>query len=224
MNNAADNGHGACHDGSLTELRVVALMAAARTSAVSHGREQGRIAYGMKRSATRGFTLVEMLVTITILGIVAAVTIPFLSSTPFYRLDIAANEVAEALRFARTESKRSNVPHGVDFSTTSNDAKVYALIAGTPTYNVYHPISKKIYSLNLMTDASTAGVNLQSYTITFQGVLGNQSLLGFSAEGVPKYYFFGRDHMLTNGTITLSYAGQTRTVIVSPMTGRVTVQ
>lgn len=173
----------------------------------------------------RGVSLIELVAVITILGIVAAVVIPNLESTNPYRLDTAANELAEAIRFARAESIRTGIPHGMMFSMTNDDAKIYSLPAGTPVYDVYHPVDKKLYSLHEKISSITTGVELQSYSIRYQGVLFNQQYLGFNSYGNPKFNYFGTDRMLEgSAVITLAYAGQTRTVSVSPMTGRVTVQ
>ena len=173
----------------------------------------------------QGFSLLEMIIVVLILSITVAIAIPNLSSTDPYRLDRAAREIAEAIRFARAESIRSGTSHGIIFSTTNDNAKVYSLISGTPTYNIYHPVDKKIYTLDLKTDSTIASVELQSYSIYYDGVIGNKELIGFNSYGNPIFYSAETDYMLSpSAVITLGYAGQTRTIAVSPMTGRVTVQ
>ena len=173
----------------------------------------------------QGFSLLEMIIVVLILSITVAVAIPNLSSTDPYRLDSSAREIAEAIRFARAESIRSGISYGIIFNTTDDNAKVYSLISGTPTYNIYHPVDKKIYTLNLKTDSTIIGVELQSYSINYDGVIGNKELIGFNSYGNPVFYSAETDYMLSSSAvITLGYAGQTRTIAVSPMTGRVTVQ
>ena len=46
-------------------------------------------------------------------GIAAAVAIPDISTTNPNRLDLAAEEIAQAIRFARSESLRTGEIHGV---------------------------------------------------------------------------------------------------------------
>ena len=173
----------------------------------------------------QGFSLLEMMIVVFILSLIAAVAIPNLSVTETYKLDIAARKIVEATRFARAEAIRTGNVHGITFSNTGDNAKVYQLISGTPTYNIYHPVDKKLYTFNLKTDPATTGVEVQSYSIEYEDVSGNKNLVDFNSYGNPKYFESGSDHMLSaTATITLSYAGQTRVISVSPMTGRVTVQ
>ena len=59
----------------------------------------------MDRIATSGFTLVVLLVVITILGVVATVALPLLSSTDPQKLSVALiKETADTLRFALKRS------------------------------------------------------------------------------------------------------------------------
>ena len=61
----------------------------------------------MNKIATSGFTLVEMLIVIVILGIVAKVALPLLGSNDPQKLSVAAEETANTLRFALSEAKRT---------------------------------------------------------------------------------------------------------------------
>ena len=56
---------------------------------------------------SRGVTLPELLIVLTILGVAAAVAIPSLSSSNPQTLDLAAEEFANAMRFARSEALRT---------------------------------------------------------------------------------------------------------------------
>lgn len=173
----------------------------------------------------KGISYIEIVVVVIILGIVSVIALPNLSSTDPKKLEIAMEEVIQAIRFSRLESIRTGIPHGVFINKNDVKIKVYRLLAGTPTYDIYHPVDKKIYTLNLKTDRATEGVDLLNHSINFQGIPGNKNYLGFSKQGIPKYSYFGSDHMLTNSaTITLSYAGLIRVISISPMIGRVTIQ
>ena len=172
----------------------------------------------------QGTSYIEIMTVVFILGLIAGVAIPNLASNDHRKLDIAAEEIVQAIRFARIEAIRTSIPHGMIFNTGSDNAKVYRILSVIPIYDVYHPVSKKIYTLNLKTDAATEDVELQSYGIYYGGSGTNNPYLGFNAYGNPKYSFFGTDFMLDSATITLSYAGHTRVISVAPMTGRVTVQ
>jgi prepilin-type N-terminal cleavage/methylation domain-containing protein len=56
----------------------------------------------MRKSRSHGVTLVELLVVVSILGVVALVAIPDFSSSNPQTLDLAAEEFANAMRFARS--------------------------------------------------------------------------------------------------------------------------
>src|SRR6266581_2426170 len=58
------------------------------------------------RHASRGFTLLETLVVALLIGIVALAAAPLLSSQNPTKLDVAAAEVGNALRFAFSEAGR----------------------------------------------------------------------------------------------------------------------
>ena len=177
-----------------------------------------------KKHFQQGISYIEIISVVVILGILAAVTIPNLSSVDPKKLDLAAEEVAQAIRFARVEAIRTGISYGVSFSSNSDTVKVYRRLSSTATYDVYHPVDKKLYILNLATDSATAGVDFLRYGIYYGGSSINVAYLDFSTDGIPKDSSLGRDYMLGSATITLSYAGQTRVIKVVPMTGRVTVQ
>ncbi len=82
------------------------------------GPEKGRIV--LRSAASRGFTLVEVLVAVTVLGLLIAFGAPSLSAyMQSARLASAANTYHAALQSARAEAVRRNVP--VDFVMTDND-------------------------------------------------------------------------------------------------------
>ncbi len=56
--------------------------------------------------SSRGFTLLETLVAVVLIGIVALAAVPLLSSQNPTKLDVAAAEVGNALRFALGEVER----------------------------------------------------------------------------------------------------------------------
>lgn len=174
----------------------------------------------------RGVSLIELMVVITILGIVAAVTVPTLFSGDSKKLDVAAESVAEAIRFARAEAVRTAIPHGVDVSASNERIRVYSKPSLLPTYDVYHPVDKKLYDIQFAKQPQMAGVDLVSVAFQFDGGFTAPNLLGFNTDGIPKYTggWPSKDYMLITGIITLEYNGRTKVISIAPMTGRVTIQ
>src|SRR6266498_3824739 len=58
--------------------------------------------------SSRGFTLLEILVVAALIGILALAAVPLLSSQNPTKLDVAAAEVGNALRFSIGEAERIN--------------------------------------------------------------------------------------------------------------------
>ena len=93
----------------------------------------------MKVLRSHGVTLVELLVVIAILGIAAVVAIPeFFSSSNPHTLDLAAEEVANAIRFARSEAIRLDKPHGFRVCAPGNTVAVEVDITGFVTAPLEH--------------------------------------------------------------------------------------
>ncbi|MEZ4330757.1 MAG: GspH/FimT family pseudopilin [Myxococcota bacterium] len=65
------------------------------------------------RRARLGFTLIEMMAVIVIIGMILALGIPRLSSARWRALGDAANDVAASLEFARQRAVMTGVPHRV---------------------------------------------------------------------------------------------------------------
>ncbi len=55
----------------------------------------------MKAPAQAGLSLVELLLVITVLGLAAMLAIPSFSASDHSKLDLAAEEYAQAIRYAR---------------------------------------------------------------------------------------------------------------------------
>ncbi len=171
-----------------------------------------------------GYTLLEIGLVVAIVGIVTAVAIPSFNKTDPHKLEIAAAEITRAIRFARDEARRTGVPHGFETITTDERIRVYRMPVTSPIYDVRHPISKKLYDIQLNTDPHVSGVDLLSASYTFNGAATSSTSLDFSADGMPKTSSGGTDFMLNTGSVTLSYGGHQKVISIAPMTGRVTVQ
>jgi hypothetical protein len=169
------------------------------------------------------------------LGVIARVVIPNLSVSDEAKLDVAAEEVASALRFARSEAMRTGLVHGVEFeyrppfTTAPVDdlVKVYSRDASYNTvYDVRNPHDKKPYTFITSTLAHAGGVQ-----ITSGGFYACVPILGcapfawidFGKIGEPSVSGVVLVAHATHNAVILSIGSRTRTVRVAPVTGRVTI-
>jgi type II secretion system protein H len=171
-----------------------------------------------------GFTLAELLIVMVIVGIVALAAMPALSSSDDNKLELAASEVAAALRFARSEALRTGVYYGVRVTSDGRHVRVFRLDTGAvppaEQFDVRHPMDKTLYDIDLTEGFFTSGVQASAGFLFYAGGSAEQAV-SFDPRGDP---VASSDlDALVSGAVTLSQSGDTRTVTVSPV-GRVTVQ
>ena len=179
-----------------------------------------------------GFSLLELTFVVLILGIMAAAVIPsFFSSTDQYKLDLVAEEIAQALRFAQNESRRTGKHYGATISQTTQTITVKkwnVTVSPVTTELVpYHPVSKQSFVFDADGFALAPGVSISNSSDVFlYDSIGRRRSLIFDPEGYPVWVMNAglNVYRLLDGSVTLSDGENTRNVLIAPITGRVTVQ
>lgn len=165
-------------------------------------------------NSRQGVTLVELVIVITILGVMAWIAFP--NFAPFHeiKLDAAARRVAADLRYAQSRAIGRRIVHGILFEPSAERYTVFAPNAASPLID---PIDR---SGPMRVDFTSGG--------EFQGVAISSATFG-STTGVT-FDFFGvpRDtagvELAAVGRIVLTYQGLVDTIEVTPATGRVSVR
>ena len=174
----------------------------------------------------KGFTLLELLIVVSILGIVAVAAVPSLSPGEPYRLELAAKEFAQAMRYARSEAIRTGEPRGFHLQATDKRIRVIRPTTPTPpftaTYDVYHPVSKQLYDINLDTHPFAAAATL-TRTGTFRANCNTPDFIYFETRG-SAWCGDPATILLRKAVINLGLGPHTRAVALDGITGRVTVQ
>lgn len=113
----------------------------------------------------RGFTLYEMVITLTILGTLAAIVVPSMAPADTERLEAVARIVASDLGYARNLAIQYNTNWSLQFDLTNNSYDLVFSGTGTQPYfpqnsRAYGDGPTTLYRVNVASlGASTAGSN-----------------------------------------------------------------
>ena len=191
----------------------------------------GRYPQVIKRNTQAGFSLLELSIVVLILGIMAIVVIPDSAPGNQQKLDLAANQIAQALRFAHSEALRTGEHHGVTISQVTQTITVQKWDMTTDPVSTelvpYHPISKKDFEFDVSGLNLTENVVISNTSDIFlYDSIGRRRSLIFDPQGVPIWMLGSDDskYRLLDGTVNLSSGSNQRSVAVAPLNGRVTVQ
>jgi len=173
-----------------------------------------------------GYTLGEILIVVSLLGIVAVVAVPSFSSVDPQPLDLAAEETANAMRFARSEAMRLGRPTGFRQQSSQKRIRVFQADTGTSpwtlNYDVHHPHSKHLYDIELDRHPFAAADTL-SHNRVYRGTCMKPANVYFDSNGTP-WCAEPETVLLEQFDVTLTLGPHSRVVTLHGISGRVTVQ
>ena len=146
----------------------------------------------------RGFTLIELVIVLAILGIIGAIAVPrFASAQTRYRADAAARRVQVDLSLARRHAKVLTTSQTVSFDTVANS---YRLIG--------------------MTDPDNAAVE---YEVSLSEEPYNATIVSSDFGGDAKIIFDGWGAPDSGGSVFVQVGNYQKAINVDPDTGQASV-
>ena len=177
----------------------------------------------MNKIAASGFTLVELLVVVVILGVVATVTLPLLNANDPQKLQVAAEETANTLRFALSEAKRTGGYVLVDGKTTAGHLKLYySNSSGNVNTAILDPLTKRTLDIDVATGTFTNGVTLTPKFMA-GGSAKKKLLIGPGLSQMQGFDSATEGNLQANSGILLTIGSQSKMVNINQATGLVTL-
>ncbi len=186
------------------------------------------------RSAPQaGATLVEIVVTVAVLGVAAMIAVPRSNPVDAVATEAVAAEIATALRFGQQEAIRTGRYHVVQIDPATNTLSVFRLTGSGQvnrdnTFTVLHPIDRREF-LVAFTNTGVSGTTIVASVFQYSGGA-TTNAVSFGPDGVPATingtWLNGapssRNALLGNGVVTIRQGMAERQVRLDPVTGRVT--
>lgn len=162
--------------------------------------------FDIRPNPQRGFTLVELVAIIALLGILAFVAVPRFMNQGAVNVSVMAEQLANDIRY--TQSLAMTSGQGNRINLTSATYQITTSSGGA----VVHPVT-----------GNAAPISLNNVSLSGYNPPLTNNYVAFDGKGIPYTDVATSTVLSANATITLSGGGNTRTVVISPQTGRVIV-
>jgi len=179
----------------------------------------------MQQREEGGYTLIELVIVVTVLVVIAAIAVPASTQDTDKKLELAAAEFASAMRFARSEAIRTGEPHGFRQQVSTKSIRVFRLDQATSpatlVYDIYHPVDKQLYDVTI-TDDTLFYADSVSRNADYRGTCQKPANVYFDGNGSP-WCADPDTILLERFEVELTLGTAVRTVKLDQLTGRVTV-
>ena len=167
-----------------------------------------------RRHHRRGYTLIEVLITVTIMGLAAAVIVPNMMQGGSLGVQAGARMIIADLLFAQNEAMAQQSTRRVVFDVSDNSYRVEKYDSGATAWVLeFNPSmgmggDQQNYEMDFDEDGRFRGIEIVS--ADFNG----SSTVEFDDLGNPS----------SGGTIELRFEEHEYEIKIAPFTGRVTVE
>jgi prepilin-type N-terminal cleavage/methylation domain-containing protein len=160
-----------------------------------------------------GFTLIELVMVIVIVGILAALVVPRFESFYSIKLSGAVKKVVSDIRYTQQLAVSRHETYKIIFDTSLDK---YEVRRASDNSLAKDPFSRADFVVNFNTDPQYKGINLSS------AAFGGTATLQFNWQGIPQD---GNGiNLSSDGQVELEYHNNSLTIYVTPRTGRVRIE
>jgi prepilin-type N-terminal cleavage/methylation domain-containing protein len=168
---------------------------------------------GFTRNTEGGFTFIEILIVIVIIGIAAMIAVPMISSSASMQIHSAANMIAADLEYAKSMAISRGQNFSVVFDPDGNSYQIQG-----PSGVIDHPVKKGFpYTINFQGDSRLDQVDIVDAVFNPN----SSPTIMFDYIGSPKNGE-GSD-LIGEGVITLQAGEITKTISIEAVTGYISI-
>lgn len=168
----------------------------------------------IRKRLNAGYTLVEVLIVVTIMGMAAAIVVPNMLQGGTLGVQAGARMIIADLLFAQNEAMAQQSTRRVVFDTDNNSYRVEKYDSGASAWVLeYNP-------------SASGGENQQNYEIDFEedGRFSGIEIVTADFGGSDTVAFDDLGNPSSGGSIELRFEDHRFEITVAPFTGRVTVE